>query len=124
MKRLSYAEIPVAMNRRVDFDGNSMSGRWLTHMPYTGQLGYEDSRRLRSDFLLAEMKGKPVYVITSYSTPIAWMINESWYVVTHKFSQTTSRHQGHCRAVAGLPWSHKNAPLKEINGETHWLLAA
>jgi hypothetical protein len=35
-----------------------------------------------------------VYVVFSYGTPIAWRIDGGeWYVVSQKFSPTTSKHQ-------------------------------
>lgn len=38
---------------------------------------------------------KPSYVVYSYATPIAWWSEEhGWYVVSQKFSVTTSKHQG------------------------------
>lgn len=42
---------------------------------------------------------RPVYVVWSYSTPIAWITNAGQCVIPDvKYSPTTSNHQGLCRA--------------------------
>lgn len=43
----------------------------------------------------------PVYTVCSYGTPIAWVVNDhvgTIVVPEVKYSTTTSRHQGLCRA--------------------------
>jgi hypothetical protein len=37
------------------------------------------------------------YLVMSYDTPIAWHSTEGWYVVSQKFSVTTSKHQNYTR---------------------------
>jgi hypothetical protein len=37
------------------------------------------------------------YFVYSYSTPIAWHTAEGWYVVSQKFSVTTSKHTNYVR---------------------------
>jgi hypothetical protein len=72
------------------FRGNSMHAH--TVMPSTdirmGLLNADDRRRL-----YAANEANPVYVVWSYSTPIAWCVNGTWHAVAQKFSRTTSRHQ-------------------------------
>ena len=60
-----------------------------------------DSGSLRGDDLTRwsddcdTTTGREMYVVLSYSTPIAWWTEDrGWYKVAGKFSVTTSRHQG------------------------------
>ena len=47
------------------------------------------------------------YVVMSYRTPIAWHSSEGWYVVSQKFSVTTSKHQNYVRRSV--------APLQKVS---------
>lgn len=39
------------------------------------------------------------YIIYSYSTPIAWKSGGVWYVVSEKFSPSTTKHQSMARGI-------------------------
>ena len=40
--------------------------------------------------------GRLEYVVYSYSTPIAWVIDGTWVRTVEKYSPTTSKHTGLC----------------------------
>lgn len=67
-------------------------------LPCGHRLSGEDLARWHAD------AWKIVYVVVSYSTPIAWMTcepfqKEEWYLVKEKFSPTTSKHQSLIRQM-------------------------
>jgi hypothetical protein len=55
---------------------------------------------------LAIREGRASYVVTSYATPIAAIVDGAWLIAGQRFSVTTSRHQSaarHGAALSGLP---------------------
>lgn len=85
---------------RTAFAGNSMSAEWTDQKPYAGRLSTKESLdALRNTFDAARLIGAQVYVVYSYSTPIAFAIgSEEAFIVDEKFSVTTSKGQGYVRA--------------------------
>jgi hypothetical protein len=75
-------------NRR-EFTASALSGYHTNYTPQAGRLNGEEYAKLTE----ASARGKFVYVVYSYGTPIAWCDSEGWYVVSQKFSVTTSKHQ-------------------------------
>ena len=71
---------------RQEFKASALSGS-----PYRMSEGYltgADCEQYYTD------QNSMDYVVYSYHTPIAWFSSVSgWYVVSQKFSQTTSKHQ-------------------------------
>ena len=57
----------------------------------SGRLAGQDLERLHADVNGA------TYFVYSYETPIAWHTPEGWYVVSQKFSTTTSKHTNYVR---------------------------
>lgn len=57
--------------------------------PYTGRLDRDLAQILIED--------APDYIVFSYSTPIAWHGKRGWVMPAHKYSVTTSTHQGRIR---------------------------
>ena len=74
--------------QRAEFRGNSI---WGTRAPsMTGQI-YGRAAEL---WIADRTAGEVVYVVYSYSTPIAWFTKRGeWVVPSEKYSHTTSRHQ-------------------------------
>lgn len=66
--------------------GSSCKG-WV---PEAGRLNAEEYAKLDQT---VRYGSEWVYVVWSYDTPIAWFDEEGWYVVSQKFSVTTSKHQ-------------------------------
>lgn len=75
------------------------------------------------------------YVVYSYSTPIAWWagtwrgfenMEPGWYVVSQKFSRTTSKHQGNLylirpeRAVVHTPSFDCETEALALSDCKHW----
>jgi hypothetical protein len=80
------------------FKASALSGNSVKeYTPNAGRLDREEYAKL----IEATARPEWVYVIYSYGTPIAWRTAEGWYVVSQKFSVTTSKHQNLTRrAVA------------------------
>ena len=76
---------------RQEFTASALSGRFeVIKSSQSGRLDREEQAELaRAEYL--SIGG--LYVVYSYGTPIAWRGLEGWYVVSQKFSQTTSKHQ-------------------------------
>ena len=68
----------------VNVNLNGLNGAW-------GRLDPEEFARLKQDETRIE------YAVYSYGTPIAWHTSQGWYIVSQKFSQTTSKHQNAVR---------------------------
>lgn len=73
---------------RQEFRGNSI---WATRSPNGSGMIYGRAQELWvADATASEL----VYVVYSYSTPIAWYTKRGeWVVPEEKYSHTTSRHQ-------------------------------
>jgi hypothetical protein len=74
---------------RQEFQASALSGRFERFTPQSGRLDPEEQA------IMAKWAGGigGLYVVYSYGTPICWASLEGWYVVSQKFSQTTSKHQ-------------------------------
>ena len=77
-----------AILARVPFTASALSGDNGKRYE-TGRLSGEDYQ--------AYLKANIDYTVLSYGTPIAWHTVGGWYIVSQKFSQTTSRHQNNVR---------------------------
>lgn len=92
MTQLSYREIPDAIARRENFDGNSLSGRAFAPTAFviygTGYLPAEHRHALQA------VQAHVTYVVSSYGTPIAWVLDDGTVTVPDvKYSRTTCRGQ-------------------------------
>lgn len=75
---------------RQQFTASALSGGYKNYTPDTGRLNEAESLKLGG--VMNENGG--AYIVYSYGTPIAWFsLLEGWYVVSQKFSPTTSKHQ-------------------------------
>lgn len=74
---------------RQEFQASALSGKFERFTPQSGRLDPEEQAAL------AKYAGGigGLYVVYSYGTPIAWHSLEGWYIVSQKFSQTTSKYQ-------------------------------
>lgn len=91
---------------RAEFTGNSMRAEWTTFCPSAGRLDNAEYDVLHNAWKWAFDLGLPMYVVYSYSTPIAWAIKgRDAYCVEQKFSVTTSKGQGYVRA-----WINSSVP--------------
>lgn len=78
---------------------NTVHGRWHRYMPSTGRLPAAWAQDLRSAF----KADAEIYVVFSYSTPIAWFVpGEGWVEPDVKYSVTTSKQLGQVRG--GYEW--------------------
>lgn len=74
---------------RQEFKASALMG--TLNYQGTGRLDPEEETRLAKDM------GSLDYMVYSYGTPIAWHTPEGWYVVSQKFSTTTSKHTNYVR---------------------------
>lgn len=95
------------------FEGHSMRGLkredWSSY--WTGRLTD------RMDLLRWQMDYENiVYLVVSYSTPIAWVTSDGQvYDVNQKFSVTTSKGQGYVRAWLGAAVSWTSTHAEHVN---------
>lgn len=95
----NYSEVEDRLAERRPFTHPSMSAETYPagFMLSRGLLDPEEIARLR-----ALDPTKPVYVVYSYRTPIAWEQDGEAYVVEQKFSTTTSKQQNYVRRAWGV----------------------
>jgi hypothetical protein len=98
MPALNQRDAEHYIATRQEFKASALTGKYKNYTPETGRLNETDGLKLGG--VMNENGG--AYVVYSYGTPIAWFsLLEGWYVVSQKFSQTTSKHQNLVRrAVA------------------------
>lgn len=105
MAKSNYAQIKGLLDKRAEFQGNSLSAKWffthdLMHSEVPrGLLDSEESSVLFEAEEWALRSGLHLYVVFSYATPIAWALDVSGpaYVTEQKWSVTTSKGQHLCR---------------------------
>lgn len=96
--RANHATSPTYIFQRKEFDCNNMSGRWATGVMY-GDLN-ADERETLVQHITDVTDEQEVYIVYSYSTPIAWWTEaHGWHVVKQKFSVTTSKHQSRLHLI-------------------------
>lgn len=85
-------------------DARTSPGAYL----YSGRLNVVECEMLRTDLAIGID-----YVVTSYSTPIAWRrVDGKWRVVAQSFSPTTTKHQGNLYLIdRGEP--HQTTVIKQ-----------
>lgn len=103
---------------RVNFDANSMSGRWETRYGGYGQM--PRAGRVALDLVIDRNRdGDGVYIVYSYATPIAWYdsVEGVWYYVDHRYSVTTTNHQRITRMAIdtwdGNEWANDYVTITE-----------
>ena len=87
------------ITNRVPFKAPAtLSGAWEDGPLYLGRMSSEEQSRIRE-----ETKDAPsVYVVRSYSTPVAWFTDTNgWSVTTDKHSVTTGGHVSAIRQAIG-----------------------
>jgi len=94
MPALNQRDAIHYITERKEFTASALEGR--VYNVGTGRLDPEETARYNQD------QASTIYWVYSYSTPIAWFSSVSgWYIVSQKFSVTTSKHQNYVRrAVA------------------------
>jgi len=94
VKQATYNAIPSYLAKLKPFTGNSMSGRHEVasergRMPDSEWWTLRDSRD----------QDRVTYVVYSYHTPIAYVLDDGTrYVTENYYSKTTSRHRELCAA--------------------------
>ena len=86
MKQINQRDAEYYVSNRLDFRASALEGLDGRTNTY-GRLDAEEVAQYE------RVKESIDYVVLSYRTPIAWHSAEGWYVVTQKFSVTTSKHQ-------------------------------
>jgi hypothetical protein len=90
MKQLNQRDAIHYVMTRQEFKASALSGTYKDYTPSEGRLNREEYEILES----AMNESKVAFVVYSYGTPIAWHTDaRGWYVVSQKFSVTTSKHQ-------------------------------
>jgi hypothetical protein len=90
MKQLNQRDAMHYIATRQEFRASALEGR--AYNVGTGRLDNEEIARYNQDVNTTS------FWVYSYSTPIAWYsYSTGWYVVSQKFSVTTSKHQNYVR---------------------------
>jgi len=85
--RVNQSQAISMIAKGVDFYASALHGFSISR---GGNTFKEDEARIR-------------YVVKSYSTPIAWRLDDgTWVVPEEKYSATTSRHQSRVRRAVQL----------------------
>lgn len=104
----NYKDIEYRVETEQNFQGNRSSGISLgadncgsNTVGWGHRLFGDDKDAWDRD---ANTRGRMTYVVKSYATPIAWVLNDGTvYVTSGSFSTTTSRIQNICRRA----WAHR-----------------
>ena len=99
MKRLNQRQAIAAIARGENFQASALGGYPVSNggCVILGQAYGEALRRFTAD------ADSIRYVVKSYSTPIAWKLEDgTWEVPAEKYSRTTSRHQSVVRRAVQL----------------------
>lgn len=114
VKRITNRQIGEYVANRMEFKANSTYAVWYTDKgsllanSTLGRLPLNHTQLLGSWSIHLPntfgADGKPLYIVYSYQTPIAWW-NEThgWCVPDEKYSATTSCAQGRIRSAVGIP---------------------
>jgi len=90
MPALNQKDAEHYIATRQEFKASALSGKFEQYRPQTGRLNVWESDKLTE----SREGSEGMYVVYSYDTPIAWhTATLGWYVVSQKFSVTTSKHQ-------------------------------
>ena len=89
MPALNQKDAEHYIATRQQFTASALKGKFEQYRPQTGRLNVWESDKLTE----SRESSEGMYVVYSYDTPIAWFDSEGWYVVSQKFSVTTSKHQ-------------------------------
>lgn len=99
--RIDSPEVALAIRGGLDFDTHGSLYGVSDRNRGPGELSGDDLTQYLADTRLGQQR--IMYVVMSYSTPIAWCrADKTWHVVDQKFSDTTDRHQRVVRDALGL----------------------
>lgn len=87
---ITSREVPVAIAERREFQASNMRGSW-DDFPGSGIMPDEQYAEMRQFMRNHDMAA--IYVVYSYSTPIAYGNHARLIIPDVKYSQITSRHQ-------------------------------
>lgn len=91
MQKITLSQVPSKWKKREEFNANgTLVGRKGADFS-TGRMPAE----WRERYLADRDAGRIVFTVSSYATPIAWVLNDGTEVKPPvKYSVTTSKHQG------------------------------
>lgn len=119
MTRCRVWQAPYFIATRQAFDAGNLYASYMRHMPIShGELS--DVEWVKMDRAIRARLPEATYVVYSYLTPIAWVTEDEdpLYVPDVRYSVTTSRHQGKCRAWGGRPGSYTPYQLQWLQRGT------
>jgi hypothetical protein len=88
-KQINQRDAEHYIATRQEFKASALTGS--TYSLGAGRLNGEEDYRFYSSVNAMD------YIVYSYGTPIAWHTAQGWYIVSQKFSVTTSKHQNAVR---------------------------
>lgn len=93
MKRLSNREAREAIRATQAFTTHNQTVTGRHNLAGTGIMRNPAEVE---QLVKASEAGRLEYVVYSYSTPIAWVIDGTWVRTAERYSVTTSKHTGLC----------------------------
>lgn len=93
MSKATRSQIETLVRNREPFAGNSSTAEASPSVVNPGRLDGPEFRQLAE----AAAAGRLSYVVYSYATPVAWVVDGAAHVTEQSFSPTTSRLQNLCR---------------------------
>jgi len=94
MPQLNQRDAMHYIATRQEFTASALSGVNVNEQGLSGAFGRLDAQEFAQ---IKQDETRIDYAVYSYGTPIAWHTAEGWYVVSQKFSVTTSKHSNYVR---------------------------
>lgn len=98
MANATRQQIEIHIQNREAYTAASSHAEVRPSYVTQGRLNNEEYTDLHN----AADEGTLSYLVYSYATPIAWVVNGQPHVTEQRFSPTTSQHQYTCRYGLGL----------------------
>jgi hypothetical protein len=98
--RLAVDRVPFSAGKLTGQPGTVAWDRLARARSYLAQEGRDSGVRWVDHY--RQVWGEVDYTVSSFDTPIAWLVDRYWVVVTHFLSQPTKRHQQIVRALVHL----------------------
>jgi hypothetical protein len=94
MKQLNQHDAIHYIATRQEFTASALKGVNVNERGILGGFGRLNAEEFAQ---FKQVETGVDYLVMSYDTPIAWHTAEGWYVVSQKFSVTTSKHSNYVR---------------------------
>jgi hypothetical protein len=91
-KNRSWTELAKVLAANGEF--RNSNGTFRGEWNHSGAFWSENTGWLPREYVERIQQDRPLYVVWSYATPIAWLGPRGWVIPDVRYSRTTSGHQG------------------------------